>query len=192
MNWLDIVLLIILAWSVFASFRKGLTREVIGLVATVFALILSIWFYGTAGSFFAPYVKSPEMAKVAGFAAIFALVMILGWVAGFIAGRFLKVTGLSIVDHVLGAAFGVFRAALIGVALIMMIMSFANAGGPPRSIVDSRMAPYFANAARVVSMAAPNEIKNGFRKTYDQVRAAWQQTLKDGLKSKPVAAKDPE
>jgi membrane protein required for colicin V production len=190
MNWLDIVLIIILAWSVFASFRKGLTREVIGLVATVFALILSVWFYGTAGSFFAPYVKSPEMAKVAGFAAIFTLVMILGWAAGFIAGRFLKVTGLSIVDHALGAGFGVLRAVLIGVALIMMIMSFASPGGPPKSIVDSRMAPYFASAARVVSMAAPNEIKSGFRKTYDQVKAAWQQTLQDGLKSKPAAEKD--
>ncbi len=190
MNWLDVVLLIILAWSVIASFRKGLTREVVGLAATVLALLLSVWFYGTAGSFFEPYVKSPEMAKVAGFAAVFAAVMILGWIAGFLAGRFLKVTGLSIVDHLLGAAFGALRGVLIGVALIVMLMSFAKGGEPPKSVVNSRIAPYVASAARVVAMAAPNEVRDGFRKTYEQVKAAWQNTLKDGLKSRPVAEKD--
>ena len=45
MNWLDLVLLLIVAASVYMSFRKGLSREIIGLVSVVLALLLGIWFY---------------------------------------------------------------------------------------------------------------------------------------------------
>ena len=50
MNWLDIVLLLVLAGSVVTSFSTGLTREVVGLFSMIAALVLAIWFYGTAGS----------------------------------------------------------------------------------------------------------------------------------------------
>ena len=53
MNWLDVIVLLIVAASVFTSFRKGLSREIIGLVSVVLALMLGIWFYGTAGAFLA-------------------------------------------------------------------------------------------------------------------------------------------
>jgi membrane protein required for colicin V production len=43
MNWLDIVLLLILVVSVFTSFRKGLSRELIGLVSVVLGLLLGAW-----------------------------------------------------------------------------------------------------------------------------------------------------
>jgi len=67
MNWLDVVLLVILAASVFTSFRKGFSREVIGLVAVVLALLLGSWFYGTAGALFAPYLNSTAAAHFADF-----------------------------------------------------------------------------------------------------------------------------
>ena len=48
MNWLDVVLLAVLAVSAALSFRKGLTREVVGLASVVLAILLGIWFYGSA------------------------------------------------------------------------------------------------------------------------------------------------
>jgi len=67
MNWLDVVLGLILAASVAAAFRRGLTREVIGLVSVVLGFVLGLWFYGWAGSFLAPHLKSPQAADFAGF-----------------------------------------------------------------------------------------------------------------------------
>ena len=71
MNWLDIVLLVILAASVITSFRKGFSREVIGLVSVVLALFLGSWFYGTAGAFLLPYLSSRSMAMFGGFFLVF-------------------------------------------------------------------------------------------------------------------------
>jgi hypothetical protein len=46
--------------------------------------------------------------------------------------------------------------------------------------VQSHVSPYVVDAARVVSSLAPYELKEGFRKTYAQVKAAWGKALEHG------------
>jgi membrane protein required for colicin V production len=190
MNWLDVVLVVILAASVALSFRKGLSREVIGLTSVVLAILLGIWFYGTAGSLLVPYLSSRELANFAGFMLVFCGVMLVGHLVSYIVGRFLRVTGLSIFDHLLGAVFGALRGVLISVALIMAIMAFSQADKPPSSVVHSRTAPYMVDAARGFAAMAPHELKDGFRKTYGEVKTAWGKALKEGIGSVPNAEKE--
>jgi len=173
MNWFDLLLLLILAASVMTSFRKGLSREVISLASVILAIVCGIWFYGTAGALFEPYVSSKGVAHLAGFFAVFLVVMLVGAVVGAIVGKFLRVTGLSFVDHILGAGFGLARGVLIAVALITGVMAFSPAGNPPAAVVHSTIAPYAVDGARVVSSIAPNELREGFRKSYTEVKSAW-------------------
>jgi membrane protein required for colicin V production len=182
MNWLDVVLVVILAASVALSFRKGLSREVIGLTSVVLAILLGIWFYGTAGSFLLPYLSSRELANFAGFMLVFCGVMLVGHLVSYIVGRFLRVTGLSVFDHLLGAVFGALRGVLISVALIMAIMAFSRADKPPASVVQSRTAPYVVDIARAFAAMAPRELKEGFHKTYGQVKSAWGKALDEGIR----------
>ena len=42
------------------------------------------------------------------------------------------------------------------------------------------MAPYVVDAARLFVAMAPHELKEGFRKTYAQVKAAWENALRKG------------
>ena len=181
MNWLDVVLLVILVWSIVASFRKGLTREIIGLASVIAALLAGIWFYGTAGGLLARYFSSPSVANLLGFFLVFGAVLLAGAVVNFVLGKFLKVTGLSIPDHILGAAFGALRGILISIALITGIMAFSHGAQPPISIVHSRVAPYVTGAASAVVALAPHELKEGFRKTYEQVTEAWKRALDKGI-----------
>ncbi|HYW44617.1 MAG TPA: CvpA family protein [Bryobacteraceae bacterium] len=190
MNWLDAVLIVILVASVLSSYRKGFSREVIGLVSGVLALLLGIWFYGSAGSFLLPYVSSRAAANFAGFFLVFCGVLLLGGIVSFVVGRFLRVTGLSIVDHALGAGFGLLRGIVVAVALIMGIMAFSPGEGPPSSVVNSRLSPYVASAARVCAAVAPKELKDGFWKTYAELKTAWQKALDKGIRSVPGTAKE--
>jgi membrane protein required for colicin V production len=186
MNWLDIALLLILAVSVVTSFRKGFSREVIGLVSVVLALLLGTWFYGTASALLQPYLSSRSVANFAGFFLVFCAVVLLGSLASFVIGRFLRVTGLSFVDHALGAGFGLLRGTLIAVALVVGIMAFTSGEQPPSSVVHSRMAPYVVDAARVVAAVAPHELKEGFRRTYGQVKSAWGKAMEQGIHGLPA------
>jgi membrane protein required for colicin V production len=189
MNWLDIVLLVMLAVSVVTAFRKGFSREVIGLVSVVLALVLGTWFYGMAGAFLLPYVSSPTVAHFAGFFLVFLGVLLLGHLASYVVGRFLRVTGLSVFDHALGAAFGLLRGIVISVALILGIMAFSQGDSPPAAVVNSRIAPYVAYAARAIAAVAPNELREGFRKRYAQAEEAWGRALEKGIPSAPKTEK---
>ena len=192
MNWLDVVLLVILLYSVVTSFRKGLTREIVGLVSVILGLLLGSWFYGTAGAFLQPYVNSRAAANFCGFFLVFLAVMLAGSLLSFVLGKFLSVTGLSVFDHALGAGFGLVRGILISVALVLGIMAFAQAGQPPESVIHSRMAPYMVQASRVFAAMAPHELKEGFHKSYAEVKAAWESAVKRGIRTAPKSAEEHE
>jgi membrane protein required for colicin V production len=190
MNWLDIVLLLIIAVSVIASFRKGLSREVIGFASVFLGLLLGIWFYGTASIYVQPYVSSPLAAKLTGFFLVFALVFLAGIVVRIIVGKFLRITKLSIVDHLLGALFGAARGVLIAVALLTGVMAFAKDGQPAEAVTHSRLAPYVSDGARLFVAIAPHELKEGFRKTYAEAKSAWNSELERQRHNRPKTAKD--
>lgn len=181
MNWLDVVLALIVLASVIAGFRKGLSRQVMGLVSVAVALVAGIWLYGLVGSYLLPYLHSRTAANFAGFGVVFCGVMLLGSLMSVLLGKLLRVTGLSIFDHALGAGFGILRGILISIALIMGIMAFSPGEDPPASVVHSRSAPYVVDAARVAAAMAPHELREGFRKTYDQVKTAWRKASRKGI-----------
>jgi membrane protein required for colicin V production len=183
MNWLDVALGAVLAWSVFAGFRKGLTRVVIGLISVVIGMLLAIWFYGTAATFLLPYISSRPAASLAGFLLVFCGVILLGSIVSWIARKFLKATGLSLFDKLLGGGFGLLRGGLIGVVLVMGLMAFSAGDKPPSAVVGSRLAPYLMDGARAVVAVAPYDLKQGFRKTYGQVKTAWAAALEHGIRN---------
>jgi membrane protein required for colicin V production len=190
MNWLDVVLLILLLGSVVTSFNAGLTREVVGLISMIAALVLAVWFYGTAGSFLLPYVSSPGVANFCGFLIVFCGVLLLGALLGRVLGKLMKAAGLSFVDRLLGAGFGVVRGLLISIALVLALLAFTPGKSPPNAVVNSRVAPYVIDAARLVAAAAPHELKDGFRKSYEQVKSIWSDALKKGIRELPETGKD--
>lgn len=188
MNWLDAVLILLIAFSIWRSFAKGLTREVIGLLSVVVGIFAGTWLYSTAGAYIEPHVSSRSTANFCGFVVVFVGVMLLGSLIGFILSKLLKVTGLSFFDRLLGAAFGILRGVLMAAALVMALLAFApgaKANTPPESVAHSRLAPLVIGAARIFVAAAPREMKDGFRRSYDQVKSYWEDALKKGIQKVP-------
>ena len=185
MNWLDAVLAIIVVVSVAASFRKGLSREIIGLASVVLGLVLGCWFYGNVAAYLTRYLSSRALANFAGFLIVFCAVVVAGGIASAIVGKFLKVTGLSFFDHLLGAVFGIVRGVLIAAAVIMAVLAFAPGDPPPQAVVNSRLAPYAATTARIFVAMAPRELKDGFHKTYAEVLEAWKHALEERTHKAP-------
>ncbi|MGA2595073.1 MAG: CvpA family protein [Bryobacteraceae bacterium] len=189
MNWLDVVLLLLLLVSIATSFSSGLTREVVGLVSMIAALAAAVWFYGTAGAFLLPYVSSPGVAHFCGFLIVFCGVLILGALVGRALGRFIKMTGLSFVDRLLGAGFGLVRGLLIAIAIILALLAFSPGKSTPDAVAQSRVAPYVIGAARLCAAVAPHELKDGFRRSYDQVKTIWGRALKSEIQELPETGK---
>jgi membrane protein required for colicin V production len=186
-NWLDYILAAFLALSLLTSARKGFAREVIGLAAAILALVFGMWFYGTAGLLVEPFTGPGRVASMLGFLLIFVAVLIAGTLLGWVVKRFLSAVGLSVFDRLLGAVFGLARGALIATAVLTAYMAFGShpAGqNAPAAVVNSKLAPYLLEASRVFVSIAPMDLKSGFRKEYEQVKAATVDRASGGMRAK--------
>ncbi len=109
---------------------------------------------------------------------------------GRLFGRLLRVAGLSFMDRLLGAGFGLVRGLLICIAVVLASTGvYAREVDTPSAVVHSKVAPYVIDAARVFAAAAPHELKDGFRKSYEQVKTIWGNALKKGIRELPDAGK---
>jgi len=192
LNWLDFVLAIILLACIAGGLRRGLSRQIIGLISAVAGLLLGLWLYGSVGYYLTPYISSPMMTNAGGFAIVFSGVLVAGALLSCVMGRFLRVTGLSIIDHLLGAGFGLLRGVVYAIAIIMGVMAFSRGNNAPEAIVNSRIAPYVVDASRFTAAMAPHDLKEGFRKTYEQVKSAWSDALNKGMRRLPNGEKKNE
>lgn len=174
------------AGFVFQGLRQGFTRLLIGLVATLVGLLLAAWFYGTAGAFLIPYVSSKSLANIAGFLLVFLGVQLFGAALAWGLGKLFKWTGLTWLDRLLGAAFGLLKATLIGIILVIMLLAFPLKPAP-ESVANSTLAPYIIEASHILVYLTPRELKDGFLGSYDRVKKLWQ-----GLPAPPDNGKKPE
>ncbi len=169
MNWLDYVLIAVLAFSAIQSFRRGFSREIISLGAAVAGLVLGMWFYGTAGLLVSRWITSERAQHWVGFLMVFLAVVLAGALVGAIVRKFLSVVGLSFFDRLLGAAFGLLRGAVIAIALLTAWIAF----GPrvaPGAMVHSQIAPWLMKASELFVSIAPAELKKSFREVYDEAQ----------------------
>ncbi|MEP6715582.1 MAG: CvpA family protein [Terriglobia bacterium] len=171
MNWLDVMLIAILALSSLMSFRKGFSREIIGLAASLFALVLGMWFYGLAGSFFEPWVSSPRVAHLLGFFAVVIGVLLAGSLVAAIVGRFIRTIGLSFFDRLLGGVFGLLRGMLVAIAILTAVTAFGSETSSP-ALLHSRIAPFVLEASRYFVAMAPADLKRSFRAQYSRITSA--------------------
>lgn len=176
MNWFDILLLAILAASVFEGFRLGFARIVIGMAALLAGLLLAAWFYGAVASYLAPYIRSKPLAHVTAFFLILAGVQLLGALAGWICAKIFRWTGLGWLDRLLGLAAGVLKGAVAAVILVLVFSSFDV--GPLRgALARSRFAPYLLDSAQVLVSLCPRELRDDFGEAYERLRESWKKRL---------------
>lgn len=181
MNWLDIVLLLILAVSIAGGIAKGFARLMIGLIAAVAGFLLALWFYGVAGGWLLPYVSYPGLANFIGFVLILVAALVVGGLAGALLSKLLKWAGLSWADRTLGGMFGAARGLVFAVALVLALMAFTR-HPPPRAVVQSRLAPYVIGVANASAQIAPHEVREAVEESYARAREVWDEMLHNARK----------
>lgn len=183
MNWLDILLILIFAASVVGGLVKGFAKVGIGFAATVVALLAGLWFYGTAAALFLPYVSHKGIANFLGFLLIFGAIVLIGAIVGKLLDLLFKFAGLTWLDRLLGGVFGVLRGMVFAIAVVLALLAFSPKP-PPRSVVDSRFAPYVIDAAHICAAIAPHEVSEGVRESYEKVRDAWERAIDKGVRTR--------
>ena len=187
LNFLDFLLIIVVAWSIISGFLAGFAREGVGFGATILGILFGFWFYGIPATWVRDYF-SARVANLIGFFIIFAVVVLIGAVVGRILSNVFKWAGLSWVDRLLGGAFGFVRGVVLSVAVVTVITAFAPTP-PPQIIAESSVMPYVTGAAGVLATLAPSELKHDFQESVDRLRHYWNEHVPkkiEKLKAEPV------
>ena len=104
------------------------------------------------------------------------LLLLAAVLLAWIVNRFLKATGLSIFDRLLGGVFGLLRGGAICLALLTAVIAWSprdQHSAAPAAVVNSRIAPVLSKASRVAVGLAPMELKQSFQEGYALLQNAW-------------------
>ena len=157
-NYFDWFLVVIAALSVVMAFQRGLVRAIFGLLGVVAGFQLAAWNYRMVGDWIdASRLRvSLSTARVIAFLAIVVLVAAALELAGRFLQKFLRHMGLGWFDRTLGAAFGLARGCIIGIAVLMAVTTFAPQSG---AVTTSELTPYLFAVAHDVSFLVPQYLQ---------------------------------
>jgi membrane protein required for colicin V production len=127
MNYIDIIILVIVAAAMIRGFINGLVKE----VASLAALILGIWgairFSSfTAGKLYDYFDMSGKYVGIVSFIVTFAIIAIAIHFIGMLVDKLMEAVALGFLNKLLGILFGLFKSVLI-LSIIMVVLNAIDA-----------------------------------------------------------------
>lgn len=160
MSWFDMAILAVILISALISLVRGFVKESISLATWLIAGFIALSYYLALADMLLPYIDSPTIAQVAGFAVLFLSTLIVGAIINYMVSQLVSKTGLSGTDKTLGVIFGAAR----GVLIVSMIVLFAGLTPMPSESwwQESIMVEHFLSVAMWIKDFMPQDVASRF------------------------------
>jgi membrane protein required for colicin V production len=153
MNWLDIVILVVLAIAVLIGLKFGLIKTVLLLAGVIVGVVLAGHYSGPLGERLT-FISSAGVAKGVAFAIIMIAVLAVAAIAAALLTWAARLVMLGWVNRLGGAILGLFLGAFFCGALLAMWVHFL---GMPEAIADSAIATVLLDRLPMVLPLLPGE-----------------------------------
>lgn len=125
MNFLDIIILILLAWGAYTGFRKGFVIELATLAALILGIYLAINFSWYAAGFLADNFSLGDKAiSIIAFVLTFVVVVLVVHLIGKIIEKFINLILLGFLNRLAGLFFGIIKWAFLLSVILYIIHVF--------------------------------------------------------------------
>lgn len=121
MIWADWFLLAALLVSILIGVARGFTREILGLISWIVAIVAALWLAPSTLGWLEPHVSTPSLRIAASYALVFFVVLVLGAIVTSVVSLLVRKSALSGFDRMVGGGFGLIRGLLIAVGLVWVI-----------------------------------------------------------------------
>jgi membrane protein required for colicin V production len=149
MNWVDGVVLAVLALSAVVALFRGLVQEVLGIGAWVGAALAALTLQPVLSPALVGAVETPWIADALALVGVFVAVLVVLKVVIAVVARRVQDSALGGTDRALGMVFGLLRGAfLVVVAYILGGMVLPEAERWPDPVREARSLPVVAEGAR--------------------------------------------
>jgi membrane protein required for colicin V production len=165
MNWIDVILISILALTTILGVVKGLVKQIFGLLAVIIGLILALGFYSQVSSLYLRFISNEVLAHFLGFLTIFLIVLCLGWVSSYTLSKFIK-GPLRFLNNILGGGLGLLKGILICGVVVFALLVFPIS---KKALKESALSPVCLQMTRAIISLIPKELKERFKEAYKEV-----------------------
>ena len=171
MNAFDIIVVVILGYSLIRGLFRGLVKELASIIGVLGGFFAAYSFYSAGASYLSRLVSNPAYRNILAFLIIFSAVVILVNVLAIIIKYLLKIVFLGWLDRLGGFGFGVVKGVLIVSVIFLALTAFLPKGTP--LIRDSLTAPYISVISEKLAILVSSEIKSEFSAKLEALKKVW-------------------
>ena len=158
MNWLDIVIVLVIAFFAISAFRAGLIREVVTLVSVVAGIVIAGIFYDDLARDVLTFIGDRETRLVVGFLVLLGAVYLAGQLIAVMLKQAAALLFLGWADHSGGALFGLIKGLIVVEVLLILLVTYPRLGLKD-DIDGSALASVFLDARSVLLFVLPDEFE---------------------------------
>lgn len=137
----DWTIIVVLGLSILLSLWRGFVREAVSLAGWIAAFVIANMFVGEVAIFLQQWIANVTGRYVAAYALLFAGTLVVAGIVGKLSAQVVRVTGLTLLDRLLGTVFGFIRGIIIVLVAVYVVRQLA----PPQNVLwldESQLMPY--------------------------------------------------
>jgi membrane protein required for colicin V production len=166
MNWLDLALLLVLAWFIISGGVTGLFRETVTLIALVLAVIIAGLVYRELAADIRVMASSERLARVIAFLAIFLAVTGAGQIVSLLLKPAAQTLALGPLNRTGGLAVGLLKGVIV-IEVMLFLFARYHFTAMVNAMDGSLLTPIFLRGIPFLLTLLPDE----FRQAVDRFPA---------------------
>jgi membrane protein required for colicin V production len=157
MNWLDIAIVLIVAFFAATAFSAGLIRELVTLVSVVVGVVIAGLFYDDLARDVLVFIDNKNTANIVAFLVLLGAIYLAGQLIAIMLKQVAAILLLGWADRLGGALFGLLKGLVVVEVLIIAFVTFDV--GLDDAIEGSGLASVFLDAASVLLIILPDDFE---------------------------------
>ena len=163
MNLLDYIIIVAMIYLIIKGIMRGFLREIFSLAGVILGICLGNFFQPWVTDLLRPSLPSTEYLPLISFALIFAVILILFNLIGWVINLLSKKVFLGWLDRTLGACLAIAKGVIVTYLVIVMLTFFIPAKTP--LIAGSKVAPSIIRSYQsMISIISPDHYQNWKRR----------------------------
>lgn len=154
----DIVIFLIILLSFVFGWLRGITKEVLSIIAWIGGIFLAFALFPYTKEFTRSYIEHGLIADFVTVCGLFVLFLTVISIVNYFCSNFIKKTALNVTDKALGAIFGIARGVII-VAVLDLVVVQCMLNTPPKWVEDSKLRPMINSVSDFIILIMPDSIQ---------------------------------
>jgi membrane protein required for colicin V production len=171
MNPFDILIVVILGYSLIRGLFRGLVKELSSIIGVLGGFYAAYTYYHLPAGLLSNLIKNSAYLNIFSFLIVFCVVLLIVNIIGVIIKYLMNIAFLGWVDRLGGIGFGIVKGILIVCILFITLTTFLPKGSA--FIKNSALAPHVSRISEKMSHVISKEMKRDFRVKLGELKKAW-------------------